>query len=52
MGKDPPTVPPDPPGMSREGDMLGNTVDLKFMDHDVIDEQPVPELAKGKILMH
>jgi hypothetical protein len=46
MGKDPPTVPPDPPGISSEGDMLGKTVDLKFMDHDVIDEKPIPKLAK------
>jgi hypothetical protein len=40
MGKDPLAVPPVPPGMSREGDMLGKTVSLKFVDHDITDEQP------------
>jgi hypothetical protein len=31
--------------MSREGDILGNTVSLKFVDHDITDEQPFPELG-------
>jgi hypothetical protein len=30
-----------PPGMSREGDMLGKPTNLKFMDQDIIDEQTV-----------
>jgi len=48
MGKYPLLVPPVPSRMSREGDMLGNTTILKFLDHDIIDEQPFPELAREK----
>jgi hypothetical protein len=48
MGKDPLAVPLVPPRMSREGDMLGNNASLKFLDHDIIDEQPFPKLAREK----
>jgi hypothetical protein len=40
MGKDPLAVPPVPPRMSREGDMPGKTINLNFVDHDIIDEKP------------
>jgi hypothetical protein len=32
--------------MCREGYMFGNTIDLKFMDHDVINEQLVLTLSR------
>jgi hypothetical protein len=46
MGKYPPAIPSVPQGMSREGDMLGKSINLKFMDQDVIDEELVLELAR------
>jgi hypothetical protein len=48
MGKDPPAIPSVPPGLSREGDMLGKPTNLKFMDQDIIDEQTVRELARDQ----
>jgi hypothetical protein len=48
MGKDPLVVPSIPPGMCREGDMLGKNVSLKFLDHDITDEWPFMELAREK----
>jgi hypothetical protein len=46
MGKYLLEVPPVPPGVSREEDMLGKTIGLKFLDHDITDEQPFLELAR------
>jgi len=48
MGKDPLVVPLVSHRMSREGDMLGNNIILKFVDHDITDEQPFPEMVREK----
>jgi hypothetical protein len=45
-GKYPLSVAPVLVGVSSEGEMLGNISNLKFMDHDIIDAQKFPELAK------
>jgi hypothetical protein len=34
-----------PPGVSVEGDMLGNITTLKFVDYDITDKKNFPELA-------
>jgi hypothetical protein len=49
-GKYPLETSPVPPGVSIEGDMLDKVVSLKFMDHDITDEQKFPELAREKYL--
>jgi hypothetical protein len=51
-GKYPLETSPVPPGVSIEGDMLGKVVSLKFVDHDITDEQKFPELGQGKVLVH
>ena len=48
MRKDLLEVPQVPPRVSREGNMLGKIVNLKFVDHDITDEQPFTELAREK----
>jgi hypothetical protein len=48
MGKYPPAVPSVPPGLSREGDMLGKPTNLKFMDRDIIAEQTVQDLSRDQ----
>jgi len=48
MGKDLLVVPPVLPEMSREGDMLGKNVGLKFVDHDITNEQVFMELDREK----
>jgi hypothetical protein len=37
-----------PLGVIVEGNMLGNIVSLKFVDHDITDEQKFLELAMEK----
>jgi hypothetical protein len=49
-GKYPLPIAPVPPGVRIEGEMLGNIAGLKFMDHDITDEQKFPELAREKYL--
>jgi len=49
-GKYPLPIAPVPPGVSSEGEMLGNIVGLKFMDHDNIDAQKFSELARENCL--
>jgi hypothetical protein len=34
----------DPLGLSREGDMVEKPTNLKFMDQDIIKENPIPKL--------
>jgi hypothetical protein len=41
-GKYPLATPKIPPSVIVEGDMLGNIVALKFVDHDITDEQKFP----------
>jgi hypothetical protein len=41
---------PIPPSVSVEGDMLGKVFSLKFVDHDITDEQKFLELAREKYL--
>jgi hypothetical protein len=49
-GKYPLSTPTVPPGVSIEGDMLGNVATLKFVDHDIIDEMKFPDLARENYL--
>jgi hypothetical protein len=45
-GKYPLVTSPIPPNISVEGDMIGNVVALKFVDHDIIYQQKFPKMAK------
>jgi hypothetical protein len=49
-GKYPLATPTVPPSVSVEGDMLGKVVSLKFVDHDITDEQKFLEIAREKYL--
>jgi hypothetical protein len=48
MGKDSLSIPSISHGVSREGYMLGNIVNLKFVDHDITNEQVFMELDREK----
>jgi hypothetical protein len=50
MGKDPLVIPLFPLGMSREGDILGNIVILKFVNHEITNGRPFSELAREKYI--
>jgi hypothetical protein len=39
-----------PPGVIIEGDMLGNIVALKFVDHEIMDEQKFLEMERENCL--
>jgi hypothetical protein len=42
-------IAPVPNEVSSDEDMLGKVANLKFMDHDIIDSQKFPELARINI---
>jgi hypothetical protein len=48
--KYPVSVAPVPAGVSSDEDMLGKISNLKFMDHDIMDTQKFPELARDQYL--